>query len=125
MPKVQKTTDGLHGHLRDACRQSIECLILYPLCYSTVMPVISMFYGVIVSMYFLDTKQHKEPHIHVRYGSDEAVIRIPDGSILAGGIDPRKMKLVAAWIELHQDELMADWSLAVAGQQIFKIEPLR
>lgn len=89
------------------------------------MPVISMFYGVIVSMYFLDTKQHKEPHVHVRYGNDEAVVQIPEGRLLAGGIDARKMKLVVAWIELHQDELMADWSLAVVGQPIFKIEPLR
>ena len=25
----------------------------------------------------------------------------------------------------HQDELMADWELAVRGEQPFKIEPLR
>jgi len=30
------------------------------------MPVISMFYGIIVSMYFVDNRQHKAPHIHVR-----------------------------------------------------------
>ena len=34
------------------------------------MPVISMFYGIIVSMYFLDNRQHKAPHIHVRYQDD-------------------------------------------------------
>jgi len=34
-------------------------------------------------------------------------------------------RLVEAWIEIHQDELMADWQLAVSGQQPFKIEPLR
>ena len=89
------------------------------------MPVIAMFYGIIVSMYFLDTKQHSEPHIHARFGSDEVVVRIPDGQVLAGGIDARKMKLLLAWIELRQDELMADWTLAVEGQPVFKIEPLR
>lgn len=36
-----------------------------------------------------------------------------------------KLKLVEAWIELHRDELMADWTLAVNGQPVFKIEPLR
>jgi hypothetical protein len=36
-----------------------------------------------------------------------------------------KSKLVEAWIELHKDELMADWELASSGQKIFSIEPLR
>ena len=36
-----------------------------------------------------------------------------------------KMKLLAAWIELHKDELLADWELAISGQQPYKIEPLR
>jgi hypothetical protein len=31
------------------------------------MPVIAMFYGLIVSMYYLDTKRHKLPHIHVQW----------------------------------------------------------
>jgi hypothetical protein len=35
------------------------------------------------------------------------------------------MKLVQAWIEIHQDELVADWELAASGQQPYKIEPLR
>ena len=30
------------------------------------MPAISMFYGIIVYMYFMDDKQHKVPHIHVK-----------------------------------------------------------
>jgi len=35
------------------------------------------------------------------------------------------MKLVQAWIEIHWDELMADWKLVVLGEPLFKIEPLR
>jgi hypothetical protein len=31
------------------------------------MPTISLFYVIIVSMYFLDNRQHKAPDIHVRY----------------------------------------------------------
>lgn len=41
------------------------------------MPVISMLYGLIVCMYYLDNKQHSSPHIHVKYQGDEAVFRIP------------------------------------------------
>ncbi len=29
------------------------------------------------------------------------------------------------WIEIHKDELIADWELAVSGKQPYKIEPLR
>ena len=89
------------------------------------MPAISMFYGLIVYMYFMDNRQHKLPHIHVKYQNDEVIVSIPDGQILNGGIPPAKMKLLQAWIELHKDELVADWELAVAGEQPYKIEPLR
>jgi hypothetical protein len=36
-----------------------------------------------------------------------------------------KMKLVLAWIEIHREELMANWELATQGEQIFRIDPLR
>ena len=89
------------------------------------MPVISMFYGIIVSLYFFDNKEHKAPHIHARYQDEEVVISVPDGVILSGKLIPAKLKLVQAWIEIHKDELMADWQLAANGQEVFKIEPLK
>jgi hypothetical protein len=89
------------------------------------MLVISMFYGIIVLMYYFDNRQHQQPHIHVQYNDEEAVISIPDGTVIAGSLKTAKLKLVQAWIEIHQDELMADWRLAVNGQAVFKIEPLR
>ena len=84
-----------------------------------------MFYGLIVRMYYFDNQQHNSPHIHVVYQEDEAVIEIPTGTLLEGKLPPAKMKLVSAWIELRQEELMADWQLALNGEQVFKIEPLR
>jgi hypothetical protein len=35
------------------------------------------------------------------------------------------MKLLSAWIELHKDELVADWELAASGEQPYKIDPLK
>lgn len=84
-----------------------------------------MFYGVIIYMYFMDNKQHNKPHIHAVYQGQEAIVAIPDGEILEGGLPNSKMKLLQAWIELHKDELVADWELAVSGQQPYKIDPLR
>jgi len=89
------------------------------------LPTISMFYGIIVSLYFVDNRQHHTPHIHVKYQDDEAVVAIPNGDLLEGQIPPNKMRLLLAWIEIHKDDLMADWDLAVRGQQPYKIEPLR
>ena len=89
------------------------------------MPVISLFYGIIIYMYFKDNRRHKVPHVHVKFQNDEVVVRIPDGEVLEGKIPSAKMKLVLAWVELHRDELIADWELASQGQSPFKIEPLR
>ncbi|WP_133511676.1 DUF4160 domain-containing protein [Candidatus Thiosymbion oneisti] len=89
------------------------------------MAVISMFYGIIISMYFFDNQKHKIPHIHVRYQDEEAVFSIIDAELIAGSIKTNKKRLVQAWIEIHKDELMADWELAVNGQEIFKIDPLK
>ena len=89
------------------------------------MPSLSTFYGIIVYMYFMDNKQHHLPHIHVKYQEYEVIISIPEGDVLEGGIPSSKMKLVQAWMEIHKDELVADWELAVSGEQPYKIEPLR
>ncbi|WP_431736400.1 DUF4160 domain-containing protein [Cellulosispirillum alkaliphilum] len=37
----------------------------------------------------------------------------------------KKARLVQAWIEIHHEDLMADWNIAIEGGEIFKIEPLR
>ena len=78
-----------------------------------------------VLVYFVDNKRHKQPHIHAKYQELEAVVSIPKGNVLEGRLPPAKMRLLLAWIEIHKDELMADWNLAVSGQQPYKIEPLK
>ena len=89
------------------------------------MPVISMFYGIIIRMFYFDNKEHKMPHIHIEYAEYTGVVEIPEGKLLAGDFPKDKLKLVIAWIVIHKDELMADWALAVEGQNIFKIEALK
>jgi len=88
------------------------------------MPIISMFYGVIIRLYLIDNKHHNLPHIHAKYNEFEASVAIVDGEILAGDLPRKQLRLVQAWIELHRDELVADWDLAVAGESPYKIQPL-
>lgn len=89
------------------------------------MPVNSMFYGLIVSMYYLDTRQHHLPHIYIRYGEMEGIYQIPEGNLIEGTLPANKEKLVKAWIEIHKEELIANWQLAVSGNKIFPVEPLK
>jgi hypothetical protein len=89
------------------------------------MPVISMFYGILVTIYYEDNNRHNKPHIHVRYQGKNASLSIEDGTILAGDFPPKQLRLVLAWIEIHKDELLADWELAVSGEEPFRITPLR
>ncbi|RYF81838.1 MAG: DUF4160 domain-containing protein [Comamonadaceae bacterium] len=88
------------------------------------MPVISMFYGIIIRLYLLDHAHHHLPHIHARYAEFEASVGIADGEVLAGELPRKQLRLVQAWIELHRDELVADWELAANGELPYKIEPL-
>jgi hypothetical protein len=55
----------------------------------------------------------------------KSVVTIPDGELLEGKLPAKKLRLVQAWITIHEDEVMANWSLAVNGEPIFSIDPLR
>ena len=89
------------------------------------MPVISMFFGIIIQMYLHDNKRHHLPHLHVSYQDYTTVFSINDCSILEGNLPSKQRRLVEAWMELHMDELLADWTFAINGQEIYKIDPLR
>ncbi|WP_374564046.1 DUF4160 domain-containing protein [Nitrosomonas sp.] len=88
------------------------------------MPIISMFYGIIIRLYLIDNAHHHLPHIHAKYAEFEASISIDDGEIISGELPRKQLRLVQAWIELHRDELLADWELAVSGEMPYKIDPL-
>lgn len=89
------------------------------------MPTISMFYGIVIYMYFFDDERHNLPHIHARYQGAEASFSILNGDLLSGELPLTRARLVQAWIEIHRDDLMADWALAVKGEAPFPIDPLR
>jgi hypothetical protein len=88
------------------------------------VPAISVFYGILIRMFFRDSEKHHTPHIHAEYQGQVAVYSVLDGSLLAGELPPGKHKLVVAWIEIHRDDLLADWELALNGKQPFPIKGL-
>lgn len=88
------------------------------------MPALSMFFGIIIYMYSEVNERHNLPHIHAEYQDYEAVISF-DGELIEGDFPRKKLKLIEAWIEIHADELAANWKLLSDGKEAFKIEPLR
>ena len=90
-----------------------------------IMPVISMFYGIVIYLYFFDDERHNIPHIHAKYQGQGAAFSIEDCALLAGDLPLPKIRMVQAWIEIHREELLANWDLAVSGTTPFRIEPLK
>lgn len=88
------------------------------------MPVLSMFYGIIVRMYKEVGGKHKLPHVHAEYSGEEVVVSL-EGEVLEGSIPKNKMKLLEAWMEIHKDDLEANWRLLKDGEQFYKIDPLK
>ena len=86
------------------------------------MPRISVFYGIVIEMYFGD---HPPPHFHAHYSGDSAKIEIASGDVIAGSLPPRALRLVREWIKEHRDELEANWERAVSYEKPQPIEPLR
>lgn len=86
------------------------------------MPTISMFYGIIIRMY--NNGEHNPPHFHASYQGCNAVFDM-DGELTEGDMPKPQRKYIAAWAELHKDELLANWELAMSEQPLYKIEPLR
>ena len=88
------------------------------------MPTLSMFHGIIIRMFDESGGQHNRPHIHAMYSGQEIVVDL-NGEVIEGEFPKGKMKLLLAWMEIHKDELEANWKLLCDGEPAFKIEPLK
>lgn len=75
-------------------------------------------------MYKENSGKHKMPHIHAEYSGNEVVVAL-DGTVLEGEIPKAKMKLLDAWMEIHREDLEANWTLLSSGEQFFRIDPLK
>ena len=85
------------------------------------MPSISMFYGIIIYMYYTD---HQPPHFHAFYGDYKAVFSL-NGDWQEGEIPSKQKRQIKVWAELHEEELNALWKLAEKGEELYRINPLQ
>jgi len=86
------------------------------------MPTISVFYGIVIQMFWQD---HAQPHFHALYAEYEALIDLRDLRVMRGSLPRRAMALVLEWATEHRDELMEDWNLCSQLQTPKPIAPLK
>jgi hypothetical protein len=84
------------------------------------MPQISRFYGIVI---FMNYRDHPPPHFHARYSDQEVTIEIESGQV-NGVMSRRALRLIFEWMDLHEEELAANWELARDEQPLQEIAPL-
>ena len=88
------------------------------------MPELSRFFNIIIRMQFSDIGQHNKPHVHIQYAEYNAVVGV-DGELISGSIPEKQLRLIQAWMSIHEEELYKAWNDAVRNIPFSKIEPLR
>ena len=68
--------------------------------------------------------EHHLPHIHAEYGEEKIEVSF-EGEVLAGKMRADRLHMVQAWIHIHREELEADWNIALSGEKVFRIDPLK
>lgn len=76
-------------------------------------------------MFVEPSERHHTPHFHAYYGEHVGVFSITPVGLLAGSLPQRQLRLVEAWGELHQDELLTDWQLLRTRRPAVRIAPLQ
>ena len=89
------------------------------------MPELARFFGIIIRMYMEFDAPHHEPHFHAYYQDDVAIYTIDPVELIGGRLPKRQQRLVEAWAELHQPDLLSDWELLQLGKLPKKIAPLQ
>jgi hypothetical protein len=69
-------------------------------------------------------EQHHLPHFHAYYQNSASVFSIDPIEQIEGNLPRKQIRLVEAWAELHQNQLMECWHLLQQGRKPFNIEPL-
>lgn len=86
------------------------------------MHAISMFYGILIRLYVDDVI--KMPHFHAAYRGYNAAFGM-DGKLIDGDMPAKQQAYIKAWALLREEELFANWTLALHEENLHDITPLR
>lgn len=89
------------------------------------MPELSRFFGIVIRMFTEIGGPHHRPHFHAYHQGHAAVFGIEPIDVIAGELPRRQRRMVEAWAEIHQVELLRAWGRLQSGRLPEPIEPLR
>jgi hypothetical protein len=89
------------------------------------MAEISRFFGIVIHMFPERGSPHHRPHIHAKYQEFRVVLGLDTIEVLAGQLPRRQQRLLKGCAELHQDELVSAWHIAISGASPPSVEPLK
>jgi hypothetical protein len=101
------------GYLREERR--------YRRCHPAGMPIISVFFGIVVRMYY---REHEPAHFHAEYQSQQGKFDF-SGEMTVGNIQSRTaLRLIKEWAVHQRSELEGNWERMKAGRPLNGIAPL-
>jgi hypothetical protein len=68
---------------------------------------------------------HHQPHFHAYYQNSAVVYDLVNLEIISGQLPRKQQRLLEAWAELHQGELVENWERLQSGRMPYKIAPLK
>ena len=83
------------------------------------MPTISIFYGIVVQMYWND---HPPAHFHAYYQGLEGLFSIDSGELIHGYMSPGPKRILKTWTLRHQAELRDNWE---RGRLMQSLNPIQ
>lgn len=64
--------------------------------------------------------KHNKAHIHATYGNEEIVVSTA-GEVLEGSFPNKQLKLLLAWMTIHEEELNDNWKMISNGEGFLRL----
>ena len=93
--------------------------------YGAALRPVSAYYGIVIAFAPPRLRQDTAPFVLAIWQGLEAGFDIVSNELLFGELPRHKRVLVDAWIEIHREELMANWHLGQRTGEYFRLDPLR
>ncbi|WP_230976835.1 DUF4160 domain-containing protein [Pseudothauera rhizosphaerae] len=89
------------------------------------LKMIAAFYGVVVAFVTGRAWRGRPPFVMAQWQGAEAGVDVASNTVISGFLPEHKLVLVRAWVEIHREELLANWHAGGPEGEFFRMEPLR
>ena len=86
--------------------------------------ILSLFHGIVIRMNRMPNAS-STPYIHADFQGYSARITLDSCEISQSSLPTKQERLAIAWVEIHREDLLANWALVNAGQAPVVIDGLK